>query len=175
MELDGDDLRREALDVRKATLRSLLVKVGPGLRWNEHIEGDGGTIFSHACKLGLEGIVSKRKGSLYRSGRSPGLAQDEEPGCAGSEARGRRGLGPGRMALTVLTMRRVREHFVVTGPDIEPVTFKSRREARVWCLVREVGARGRSLAQSRWRSPHPRGQNERRGVQANDAEDRGRL
>ena len=51
------------------------------------------------------------------------------------------------MALTVVTMRRVREHFVVTGPDIEPLTFKSRREARVWCLahfpgapIREVGA-----------------------------------
>jgi hypothetical protein len=54
------------------------------------------------------------------------------------------------MALTVLTMRRVREHFVVTGSDIEPVTFKTRREARVWCLahfpgspIREVGAGGR--------------------------------
>ena len=43
IELDGDDLRREPLDVRKATLRSLLVKTGPGLRWNEHIEGDGET------------------------------------------------------------------------------------------------------------------------------------
>ena len=41
------------------------------LRWNEHIEGDGETIFRHACKLGLEGIVSKRKDSPYRSGRSP--------------------------------------------------------------------------------------------------------
>ena len=30
---------------------------GPGLRWNEHIEGDGEIIFRHACKLGLEGIV----------------------------------------------------------------------------------------------------------------------
>jgi len=59
IELDGDDLRREPLDVRKATLRSLLVEVGPGLRWNEHIEGDGETIFRHACKLGLEGIVSR--------------------------------------------------------------------------------------------------------------------
>jgi ATP-dependent DNA ligase len=65
------DLRREPLDVRKATLRSLLVKTRPGLRWNEHIEEDGGTIFRHACKLGLEGIVSKRKDSPYRSGRSP--------------------------------------------------------------------------------------------------------
>jgi bifunctional non-homologous end joining protein LigD len=71
IELDGDDLRREPLDLRKATLRSLLVKTGPGLRWNEHIEGDGETIFRHACKLGLEGIVSKRKDSPYRSGRSP--------------------------------------------------------------------------------------------------------
>jgi hypothetical protein len=37
----------------------------------EHIEGDGPTVFAHACKLGLEGIVSKRKDSAYRSGRSP--------------------------------------------------------------------------------------------------------
>jgi hypothetical protein len=59
------------VDVRKATLRSLLVKTEPGLRWNEHIEGDGAAIFRHACKLGLEGIVSKRKDSPYRSGRSP--------------------------------------------------------------------------------------------------------
>jgi hypothetical protein len=40
-------------------------------RFNEHIEGDGPTVFAHACKLGLEGIVSKRKDSTYRSGRSP--------------------------------------------------------------------------------------------------------
>jgi bifunctional non-homologous end joining protein LigD len=35
------------------------------------MEGDGGTVFRHACKLGLEGVVSKRKESHYRSGRSP--------------------------------------------------------------------------------------------------------
>jgi bifunctional non-homologous end joining protein LigD len=35
------------------------------------MEGDGPTVFAHACKLGLEGIVSKRKNSPYRSGRSP--------------------------------------------------------------------------------------------------------
>ena len=44
IELDGDDLRREPLEVRKATLRSLLAKAAPGLRLNEHIEGDGETI-----------------------------------------------------------------------------------------------------------------------------------
>ena len=31
------------------------------IRFNEHIEGDGPTVFAHACKMGLEGIVSKRK------------------------------------------------------------------------------------------------------------------
>ena len=35
--------------------------------------------------------------------------------------------------MIVLTMRRIRDHFVVTGPDIEPLTFKTRREARDWC------------------------------------------
>jgi ATP-dependent DNA ligase len=55
----------------KATLSSIAAKAQPGIRFNEHIEGDGPTVFAHACKLGLEGIVSKRKGSAYRSGRSP--------------------------------------------------------------------------------------------------------
>jgi bifunctional non-homologous end joining protein LigD len=71
IELNGDDLRRDPLEVRKATLASILAKARPGIRFNEHIEGDGETVFSHACKLGLEGIVSKRKNSPYRSGRSP--------------------------------------------------------------------------------------------------------
>jgi hypothetical protein len=39
--------------MRKATLWSLLVKVGPGLRWNEHIEGDGETIFRSALQARL--------------------------------------------------------------------------------------------------------------------------
>ena len=48
-----------------------MAKAGPGIRFNKHIKGDGDTVFRHACKLGLEGIVSKRKDSAYRSGRSP--------------------------------------------------------------------------------------------------------
>jgi bifunctional non-homologous end joining protein LigD len=71
IELNGDDLRRDPLEVRKATLASVLAKAGPGIRFNEHIDGDGPTVFAHACKMGLEGIVSKRKDSAYRSGRSP--------------------------------------------------------------------------------------------------------
>ena len=71
IELNGDDLRRDPLEVRKATLASIVAKASPGIRFNEHIEGDGPTVFAHACKLGLEGVVSKRKDSAYRSGRSP--------------------------------------------------------------------------------------------------------
>ena len=37
---------------------------------NEHFEGEGAIIFKHACALGCEGIVSKRLGSHYKSGRS---------------------------------------------------------------------------------------------------------
>ena len=61
IELNGDDLRRDPLEVRKATLASIVAKARPGIRFNEHLEGDGPTIFAHACKMGLEGIVSKRK------------------------------------------------------------------------------------------------------------------
>ena len=72
IELNGDDLRRDPLQVRKATLTSVLAKAAPGIRCNEHLECDDGEIvFRHACKMGLEGIVSKRKDSPYRSGRHP--------------------------------------------------------------------------------------------------------
>ena len=67
---------------RKATLALLLRRATPGLRLNEHIEADGPTVFAHACKLGLEGIVSKRKGSSYRSGRSPDWLKAKNPACA---------------------------------------------------------------------------------------------
>ena len=62
-------LRLELLDVRKATLATLLARPAPGLRLNEHMEEDGPFVLHHACKLGLEGILSKRKASPYRSGR----------------------------------------------------------------------------------------------------------
>jgi bifunctional non-homologous end joining protein LigD len=79
IELSGDDLRRDSLEVRKATLKSVLAKARPGIRFNEHIEGDGPTVFAHACKMGLEGIVSKRKDSAYRSGRSPDWLKMKNP------------------------------------------------------------------------------------------------
>ena len=79
-ELDGDDLRRDPLAVRKATLASLLARAAPGLRFNEHLdEADGPLVFAHACKLGLEGIVSKRRDSSYSSGRSRHWIKSKNP------------------------------------------------------------------------------------------------
>ena len=79
LELDGDDLRREPLVTRKATLASLLSKASSGILLNQHFEHDGPTVFAHACKLGLEGIVSKRKDSRYRSGRTPDWLKSKNP------------------------------------------------------------------------------------------------
>ena len=70
LELDGEDLRREPFATRKATLASLLRGCLPGLRLNQHLAYPGDVVFQHACKMGLEGIVSKRLGSRYMSGRS---------------------------------------------------------------------------------------------------------
>jgi bifunctional non-homologous end joining protein LigD len=70
LELDGQDLRREPIETRKATLASLLRGCGVGLRLVEHLEHGGDVVYRHACKLGCEGIVSKRLGTPYVSGRT---------------------------------------------------------------------------------------------------------
>ena len=69
IELDGEDLRWARLEKRKRTLAGLLRGTDDGIAFNRHFDGDGEIIFRHACALGCEGIVSKRLGSAYRSGR----------------------------------------------------------------------------------------------------------
>jgi len=79
--LDGQDLRAEPWQVRRETLASLLrgAKRNGGLRLSEHLDGDGTAMYRHACKLGLEGIVSKRRDAPYRSGRSPHWIKVKNP------------------------------------------------------------------------------------------------
>jgi bifunctional non-homologous end joining protein LigD len=68
--LDGYDLRGAPLIERKRTLQDLLTKAPPKIHYVEHFEmDDGEAVYRHACKLKLEGIVSKRHDSPYRSGR----------------------------------------------------------------------------------------------------------
>jgi bifunctional non-homologous end joining protein LigD len=66
---NGDDLRRRPYVERKAALRKLL-RHGRGIQYVEHAEGHGDRLFAAACKLGLEGIVSKKLNAPYRSGSS---------------------------------------------------------------------------------------------------------
>jgi bifunctional non-homologous end joining protein LigD len=70
LELDGEDLRREPIETRKSTLKSLLRGKHAGIAFNAHFIADGAIVYRQACALGCEGIVSKRLGSPYRSGRA---------------------------------------------------------------------------------------------------------
>ncbi len=79
LELDGADLRRKPIEERKRTLAHLLREAKPGLQLNAHFEEAGEVVFRHACKLGLEGIVSKKRGSRYQSGRSPHWIKSKNP------------------------------------------------------------------------------------------------
>ncbi len=72
IELNGDDLRPFPIEQRKGWVEKLLRPLRRsqlGIILNAHYEGDGAIIYKHACRFGCEGIVSKRLGSHYRSGR----------------------------------------------------------------------------------------------------------
>jgi hypothetical protein len=69
IEINGQDLRRQPIEDRKLLLKELLRKAHPGIAYNRHFDVAGGIVFHHACKLGCEGIVSKRLASPYTSGR----------------------------------------------------------------------------------------------------------
>jgi bifunctional non-homologous end joining protein LigD len=70
LELNGEDMRPLPLRERKARLERLLSRSRTGIVFNDHTDEDGATIFQQACKMGLEGIVSKRLSAPYRSGQS---------------------------------------------------------------------------------------------------------
>ena len=67
--LNGYDLRATTLSARKALLRKV-VGEGSTIRFSDHVEGNGAAFLAEACKLGLEGIVSKRTHSTYQATRS---------------------------------------------------------------------------------------------------------
>ncbi|MGO4175630.1 DNA ligase D [Bosea sp. TAF32] len=71
LHLDGEDLRDEPLLARKERLQHLLEGSpadGP-LRYSEHFIEPGQTMLNHACRMGLEGVISKQADAPYRSGR----------------------------------------------------------------------------------------------------------
>lgn len=69
LHLDGWDLREVRLEERKQVLRRLLERAPDGLRFSDHVRGQGPEFFEQARRAGLEGVVSKRRGAPYRGGR----------------------------------------------------------------------------------------------------------
>jgi bifunctional non-homologous end joining protein LigD len=93
LELAGEDIRREPLQDRRKRLARLLARpkgkaaqaVASGIVLSEAIEGSKGeAMFHHACRMGLEGIVSKRLGSPYVSGRTRHWLKVKNPDFARS-------------------------------------------------------------------------------------------
>ncbi|MGY8706008.1 non-homologous end-joining DNA ligase [Bradyrhizobium sp. 18BD] len=66
--LDGRDIRKLPLFQRKAELKKIVG--GTDIQFSESFEIDGREMFAHACRLGLEGVVSKVRGSAYPAGRT---------------------------------------------------------------------------------------------------------
>jgi ATP-dependent DNA ligase len=78
--LGGDDLRQRPLEKRRDALMRLVAKRrGDGILFNEALVEEGAVVFAKACELGLEGIVSKRAGSFYRSGPSRNWLKTKNP------------------------------------------------------------------------------------------------
>lgn len=70
LHLDGQDLTAAPLLARKTLLESLIPEGTGKVRYSAHVEDEGSLVLRHACRLGLEGVVSKLKDAPYRSGRS---------------------------------------------------------------------------------------------------------
>jgi bifunctional non-homologous end joining protein LigD len=71
LRLGGDDLRMWPIEARREALMRLVAKRrGGGIVFSQALSEEGAVVFAKACELGLEGIVSKRAGSLYKSGPS---------------------------------------------------------------------------------------------------------
>jgi bifunctional non-homologous end joining protein LigD len=98
IELDGEDLRWQPVERRKAVLADLLRGTSDGIAFNTHFAGDGAIIFEQACALGCEGIVSKRLGSPYRSGRVDHWLKIKNPAAPAMKREMEEDWGPKRWA-----------------------------------------------------------------------------
>jgi bifunctional non-homologous end joining protein LigD len=100
----GEDLRHLPFAKRKAALRKLLKADRAGIQYVEHTEGDGAKLFKAVCKLGLEGIVSKKLDAPYKSGPSKTWIKVKNPKGSGGNSRYRRSKkGPSRWCGPALT------------------------------------------------------------------------
>ncbi len=80
IEHDGDDLRDLPLIERKRRLTKLIGRARAlSIQYSAHLKGSGASVFAYVCRLGLEGIVSKRTDAPYRSGPSKVWLKSKNP------------------------------------------------------------------------------------------------
>jgi bifunctional non-homologous end joining protein LigD len=85
--LDGDDLRKLPLSMRKTNLARLLARRPDGIFISDFEQGEiGPDLFRKACEFGLEGLVSKHRGRAYRAGASPNWVKVKNPDHPASNA-----------------------------------------------------------------------------------------
>jgi hypothetical protein len=103
---NSKDLRREPIEKRKELLAELLSGSQVSLVFNESFDDDGRLVFDAACQLGCEGIVSKRLGSPYRSGRSPQWVKVKNPKAPAVKREAEEDWGERRPARASIKVRR---------------------------------------------------------------------
>ncbi|MCF6117151.1 DNA ligase D [Mesorhizobium muleiense] len=132
LHLNGRDLRQEPLVKRKTALQKVLKKAAPTLIYAEHLEVTGKAVFEHACRMGLEGIVSKRADAPYRSGVQPSwqkvkcIKSDSFPIIAFVEKLGAR---PRRIA-SLYIGRREGDRLLYAGKAQSGYTLEAARRVR---------------------------------------------
>jgi hypothetical protein len=80
LRLDGSLSRHRRHSSHPASFPSQVAQPQRDRVFNQHTDKDGATIFQHACRMGLEGIVSKRLSAPYRLGRSRDWLKSRQPG-----------------------------------------------------------------------------------------------
>jgi ATP-dependent DNA ligase len=78
LRLNNDGLRLRPIEARREALMRLVAGVN-GILLGEALVAEGAVVFAKACELSLEGIVSKRAGSFYRSGKSRNWLKTKNP------------------------------------------------------------------------------------------------
>lgn len=106
LELAGEDLRPRPLTDRRAMLAELLIGAPAAIQLSEHLNDGGEAMLQHACAMGLEGIVAKRRDAPYRSGPSETwikvkCTKVDSFAVVGFDPEGRRGVAALKLARLV--------------------------------------------------------------------------
>jgi bifunctional non-homologous end joining protein LigD len=157
--LDGFDLTRATLEERKKVLQGLLAGAPPPLRYSEHVVGSGPEFLREACRLKLEGIVSKRRDAPYTQGRARTwlklkCQQEQELVVGGfTEPEGQRS-GIGALLLGVYDDGKLRYAGKVgTGFSVKTAEDLRRRLDRLAQPANPFGEKVPEMRRARWVKP----------------------